>query len=167
MNQITSNLCRAYIEEVVKPCWLRYESRGNTLWVRFPMNAQHQIVTSPVQKVLPKAISWTRDIARASAVYRRATGQRKLSLRAGITRKIDQLLEMLLVEFPGSVSAREADVLLADRHALAYHNLSALPRGAVPLVLMRQLIAVHQTPIERLKLRHWSEFARRYANAIV
>jgi hypothetical protein len=106
------------------------------------------------------------DIAQISADFRRAQGHRKQSLRDTISAKFDALLSTMLNSFDGSVEPEEIKALFAEHHPLTYSRLSKLPVSTVPLVVVRELIAMHRTPIDRKKLQNWSLFAARYKRAI-
>lgn len=107
------------------------------------------------------------DIAQVSADYRRARGVRRQSLQETISKKVDDLLEMLLSGFGGTLSHAEAMPLIEEHRPLTPVALAKIPESAVPLVVMRELITVHQSPIDYRRLKHWSAFARRFQSAIV
>lgn len=108
-----------------------------------------------------------RDIASISADYRRAVGLRRQSLLNTITGKVDDLLGTLLMAFRGSISAEEASAVLGEHHPLTESCLAQLPPASVPLVVLRELIAVHQTPIRTKSLSNWPVFAECYRHAVV
>ena len=106
------------------------------------------------------------DIASIAADYNRATGHRRTTLLNTISQRLDDLLFTMLDAFHGALKPHEAGSLLAQRQPLTPQRLSSLPQDAVPLVVMRELIATHRVPIERKKLANWKLFSDRYRHAI-
>lgn len=111
---------------------------------------------------LSTVASEAQEIAQASADFRRARGFRRKSLETSILTRMDRLLETLLSHFRGRVSPEETERLIEHHHPLTHHGLARLPEAAVPLIVMRELISIHQSPIDRDRLSNWPLFAERY-----
>ncbi len=106
------------------------------------------------------------DIARLSADLRTAQGYRKISLQRTINEMIDDMLSLFLARFSGTLSPAETRAIMAEHYPLTERSLGKLDPRAIPLVVMRELIAVHRVIIDRINLRHWSDFAKRWNHAV-
>lgn len=127
------------------------------------LNHLHDVAHAAVEVVANEA----QDIAHISADFRRASGHRKDSLRGTLTQRLDDLLFTMLDAFRGSVSEDDATALLREHHPLTETRLAKLPPAAVPLVVMRELVSVHQVPVDREHLQNWGMFRDRYQTAVV
>lgn len=106
------------------------------------------------------------DIAQISADYQQASGYRKNVLLASMSDRIDALLDFFLHTFPYDVSPSETRDLFATHHPLTENGLGRLSPSAIPLVVIRELISVHGVIIDRDVLKNWTEFSRRYNQAV-
>jgi hypothetical protein len=102
------------------------------------------------------------DIAAISADYRQSTGQRQTSLLSIINEKMDELLETMMGAFSEPVNRDQMEQAVSQHHPLTESRLSKLEPGVVPLVVVRELLSVHLTPVKRTSLHNWSDFADRY-----
>lgn len=107
------------------------------------------------------------EIANLSADYQRAKGFRRTSLLEVLTQRIDDLLFTMLDAFHGSVAPEDASTILKEHHPLTEARLAKLPSEAVPLVVMRELISIHEVPLQRKKLANWGAFSERFQSALV
>lgn len=106
------------------------------------------------------------EIAHLSADYQRAKGFRRSSLLETLTQRIDDLLFTMLDAFTGSVAPEDASTILREHHPLTEARLAKLPEEAVPLVVMRELISIHEIPLQRSKLANWGAFSERFQSAL-
>jgi hypothetical protein len=128
------------------------------------MNAHNHLrdASAAIEVVATEA----QDIAHISADYCRSSGHRKHSLLDTITEKVDSLLGIMMETVYGPVSPKEVSTLLKTHYPLTESRLASLPTWAVPLIVMRELISLHQTPIKRERIQNWKLFADTYRGSV-
>lgn len=102
------------------------------------------------------------EIATISADYLQSTAQRKSTLLSLINEKMDVLLMTMMDTFTQPVGREQMEAAVSEHHPLTEARLKKLEPGVVPLVVVRELLSVHRTPVRRMDLHNWSDFAERY-----
>ena len=121
----------------------------------------------PQTSVLETVANGAQDIVHMSADYRQARGHRKQVLAKRVTEALDGLLSFLMTRFDGEVSKSEVGAMFEKHEPITESRLAALPRAMVPLVVVRELISVHEVEFNRRDLQNWNLFSSRYMRAVI
>lgn len=113
-----------------------------------------------------KLASMAGEIAQLSADYQQSEGYRKQQMRATVTERLDSLLEVLL-DTKGVPTRTEVDEAFSQHHPLTEIRLKSLASDIVPLVVIRELISLHEVPVDRQHLSNWKSFSDRYRKCVI
>lgn len=126
------------------------------------MGALRKTVEATNSAAVEVIVHDAQEIAAISADYQQSTAQRKSTLLTLINEKMDVLLMTMMDTFTQPVGREQMEVAVSTHHPLTEARLRKLEPGVVPLVVVRELLSVHRTPVRRMDLPHWSDFAERY-----
>jgi hypothetical protein len=128
----------------------------------FEMSAQRKHAEAAQTAAVEVIVHDAQEIAAISADYRQSTGQRKSNLLALVNERMDDLLETMLGAFTEPARVEQMENAVSVHHPLTETRLRKLDPSVVPLVVVRELLSVHLTPVRRKDLSNWSDFAERY-----
>lgn len=123
----------------------------------------HQTDSSAIETVVTEA----RGLAALSADFQQAAGHRKEMLKRAVSVKLDSLIGFMMANFHGTPSRTEVDDILVQHHPLTETRVAKLEQHLVPLIVMRELVARHEMPVDRSQLNHWGEFSERYRAVVI
>lgn len=106
------------------------------------------------------------DISQIVADFEQAKGYRRESLMETLNERFDALLDFFLHTFGSIPSSREVRKTFMAHPPLTTIGLCEIEAETIPLVVVKGLITTHRLPIERDNLSNWTEFSRRYNEAV-